>query len=174
MHFHKTILVFSRNSIWRCQNKLVNHIGSQDGKHHLDITHHQMKHAAALYSACFYILLCFLCWGGCCSWRGIAKRWEQLWRRWDLILSPLMVECFGVWIPFTLKTLCIIADRTTPCSATFLVILQEKIYSNNFLLWYRWTMPGWFWDIEHFRALILMTIPFPLVIFPACYRCSIW
>ena len=29
---------------------------------------------------------------------------------------PLVVETFGVWTPFALKTLQNIADRTTPCS----------------------------------------------------------
>ena len=29
---------------------------------------------------------------------------------------PLVVECFGVWTPFALKTLCTITDRTPPHS----------------------------------------------------------
>ena len=45
---------------------------------------------------------------------------------------PLVVECFGVWTPFALKTLKIIADHTTPQSV-ITPKLTKRASSNNFL-----------------------------------------
>ena len=66
------------------------------------------------YSASLYFLLCLLCWGSCCSWRG-EKHLAAV-EKVGADFVPLVVECFGVWTPFALKMSKNIADRTIPRS----------------------------------------------------------
>ena len=64
---------------------------------------------------------------------------------------PLVVETFGVWTPFALKTLQNIADRTTSCSSVprkvarknLLQQLSVQLWSNNAKMILRyWALQG--------------------------------
>ena len=96
---------------------------------------------------------------------------------------PLVVETFGVWTPFALKTLQNIADRTTPRSGVprkvarknLLQQLSVQLWSNNAKMILR------YWAHRYsniyagpFRARMMMTIPFsPSNSFPTVASCSL-
>jgi len=87
---------------------------------------------------------------------------------------PLVVETFGVWTRFALKTLYAIADRTTPRSGVprkvarrnLLKQLSVQFWMNNSRMILRyWALQGLGDDDNP---------PFPIIIaFPVLYSCSL-
>ena len=45
---------------------------------------------------------------------------------------PLVIECFGVWTPFALKTLCTIADHTTPHSGVPRNLVRKNLLQQHY------------------------------------------
>ena len=130
MPFHKTILVFSRNNVLHLMMGCVQVMFSIP-------TSNMVSQLIFLY-----ILLCFLC---CCSWRG--NQGCEVFGSCGEVGSdfiPLVAKCFGVWTPFALKTLSVIAHYTTPHNAklarkNLLQQLSVALWLNNVrMILYYW------------------------------------